>query len=118
MEGETRAASRTWNRHLRPPGANSMKRNLVLILSLAALAGGCTLMPKYERPAAPVSGSWPGGSPQNNATNFAAGIDWRDFFDDPRLQQLIGLALENNRDLRIAALRVEQARAQYRIELA
>jgi multidrug efflux system outer membrane protein len=65
-----------------------------------------------------VSGSWPGGSAQNNKTNFTADIDWRDFFDDPRLQQLIGLALENNRDLRIAALRVEQARAQYRIQRA
>ena len=95
-----------------------MNRNLVLILSLGALGGGCTMMPKYERPASPVSGSWPSGSPPNNATNFAADIDWRDFFDDPRLQQLIGLALENNRDLRITALRVEQARAQYRIQRA
>ncbi len=95
-----------------------MKKNLVLSLSLGALLGGCTMMPKYERPAAPVSGSWPGGSAQNNKTNFTADIDWRDFFDDPRLQQLIGLALENNRDLRIAALRVEQSRAQYRIQRA
>src|SRR5439155_10476603 len=118
MEGKTRSTSRTGSRHFRQQGANCMNRNLVLILSLGALGGGCTMMPKYERPASPVSGSWPSGSPPNNATNFAADIDWRDFFDDPRLQQLIGLALENNRDLRITALRVEQARAQYRIQRA
>src|SRR4051794_4626760 len=76
------------------------------------------MMPKYEKPAAPVSGSWPNGSAQGNATNAAADIDWHEFFDDPRLQDLIGLALKNNRDLRIAALRVEQSRAQYRIQRA
>ena len=96
-----------------------MNKNSIFILGLGALLGGCTMMPKYDRPAAPVSGSWPNGSTQSNATNTAAAdIDWRDFFDDPRLQNLIGLALENNRDLRIAALRVEQARAQYRIQRA
>src|SRR2546427_9703123 len=95
-----------------------MNRNFIFILSIGALLGGCTMMPKYERPAAPVSGSWPAGSPQTNATNSAADIDWRDFFDDPRLQKLIALALENNRDLRVAALRVEQSRAQYRIQRA
>ncbi len=47
-----------------------------------------------------------------------ADIDWREFFDDPQLQTLIGLSLTNNRDLRIAVLRVEQSRAQYRIQRA
>jgi outer membrane protein, multidrug efflux system len=95
-----------------------MNKNSILILGLGALLGGCTLMPKYEKPAAPVSDAWSSGSAQNSVTNSAADIDWRDFFDDPQLQNLIGIALENNRDLRIAALRVEQARAQYRIERA
>lgn len=95
-----------------------MKMNLVLIFCVGAFLGGCTLSPKYEKPVAPVSEEWPNDSAQNNTTNSAADIDWRDFFDDPQLQNLIGIALENNRDLRIAALRVEQARAQYRIERA
>lgn len=95
-----------------------MNKTLILILGLGALLGGCTLMPKYEKPAAPVSDAWPNGSAQNSVTNSASDIDWRDFFDDPQLQNLIGIALENNRDLRIAVLRVEQARAQYRIERA
>ena len=88
-----------------------------LIPGVAVLLGGCTLMPKYERPQAPVSESWPNNAAQTNAiSKIAADIDWQEFFDDPRLQNLIRLALENNRDLRIAALRVEEARAQYRIQ--
>jgi multidrug efflux system outer membrane protein len=88
-------------------------------LILAALLSGCTMIPKYERPAAPVSESWPTATPQTNTTNtVASDIDWRDFFDDPRLQRLIEIGLRNNRDLRVAALRVEETRAQYRIERA
>ena len=91
----------------------------------AALAGvtlaGCTLAPKYERPAAPVAQTWPGDSTRANSsgdTNAVADIAWRDFFQDPRLQQIIGLALTNNRDLRVAVLNVEVSRAQYRIRRA
>ena len=96
-----------------------MNKHGVLILALGALLGGCTLMPKYERPPAPIRAAWLPGATNSHATPAAAAdVEWRDFFDDPRLQQLIGLALENNRDLRIAALRVEQTRAQYRIQRA
>src|SRR5581483_10467270 len=96
-----------------------MTKNSLSLLGLGMLLGGCTLMPKYERPAPPVGGSWPKGATQTNTTDIsAADIDWRDFFDDPRLKSFISLALENNRDLRIAALRVEQSRAQYRIQRA
>src|SRR2546423_5931929 len=96
-----------------------MRKAKIFFFSAAALLGGCTLMPKYERPDAPVSGSWSNTSAKMNASNVAAAeIDWKQFFDDPRLQQLIALALENNRDLRVAALRVEEFRARYRIERA
>ena len=93
-------------------------KNCLLFLGIGALLAGCTMVPKYERPAAPVSNSWPRVATQANSTNSAADIDWRDFFEDPRLKHLISFALENNRDLRVAALRVEQARAQYRIQRA
>lgn len=93
-----------------------MNRKCVFTLGIGALLGGCTMMPKYERPAAPVSNTWPRGATETSTTNAASDIDWREFFDDPRLKDLIELALENNRDLRIAALRVEQARARYRIQ--
>jgi multidrug efflux system outer membrane protein len=87
----------------------------LFILGLGAAVAGCTMAPKYQRPAAPVAGAWANGALTGSTTNRTADLDWREFFDDPRLRQLIGLALTNNRDLRIAALRVEQARAQYRI---
>ncbi len=86
-------------------------------LALAmALAGCMSLAPKYERPAAPVAASFPiAGSASNQA---AALIAWQSFFADVRLKQLIGLALNNNRDLRVAILNIEQARAQFQIRRA
>lgn len=92
----------------------------VLILLILGLAG-CTLMPKYQRPAAAISPTWSQAPGQPNvSTNAvpAADIGWRDFFRDSRLQRLIELALTNNPDLRVAVLNVEQSRAQYRIQRA
>jgi multidrug efflux system outer membrane protein len=88
-------------------------------LALAlALAGCMSLAPKYERPAAPVAAAFP-DAPANAATNEAAAqIAWQRFFADARLKQLIELALANNRDLRVAILNIEQARAQYQIRRA
>ncbi len=85
-------------------------------LALAmALAGCMSLAPKYERPAAPVAASFPATAATGAA---AASIGWKRYFADARLQQLIDLALANNRDLRVAVLNIEQARAQYRIRRA
>ncbi|WP_321816907.1 MULTISPECIES: efflux transporter outer membrane subunit [unclassified Paraburkholderia] len=103
-------------------------------LTLSALAAAvvcftsaCTLEPHYTQPAAPVSAAYPTGpaydsQPTDGARSAqghaAADIGWRDFFKDPRLQKLIELSLQNNRDLRVSVLKVAQARAQYRIERA
>jgi multidrug efflux system outer membrane protein len=95
-----------------------------LTATFAAVLAGCTLMPTYERPAAPIDAAYPTG-PAYHSANQAAGsagglatadVGWRDFFADPLLQQLIALSLANNRDLRVAALNVQAARAQYRIQ--
>lgn len=83
-----------------------------LLLAVALI--GCTLAPRYERPALPVPDRFPGGG----GSLAAADQGWRKMFGDPRLQALIALALANNRDLRVAALNVEVARAQYRIQRA
>ncbi|MBQ5940280.1 MULTISPECIES: efflux transporter outer membrane subunit [unclassified Massilia] len=98
---------------------------IVTPLALAmALAGCMSLAPKYERPAAPVAGSFPGvpraaTAPANAAaTEAAANMEWQRFFADARLRQLIELSLANNRDLRIAIANIEQARSQYRIQRA
>ena len=95
----------------------TMKKFFLLSATLGLLLAGCTLAPKYERPAAPVSGSFPLAGNETNLAS-AADVPWSLFFDDPRLERLIELSLQNNRDLRVAALRVEQTRAQYRIQRA
>ncbi|MDB5754326.1 MAG: multidrug transporter [Massilia sp.] len=93
-------------------------------LALALALSGCiSLAPKYERPAAPVAASFPdvadGAPAAAPATSEAAArIEWQRFFADARLKQLIELALANNRDLRVAILNIEQARAQYQIRRA
>ena len=94
-------------------------------LALASALAGCSLAPTYERPAAPVDAAYPSGpayqrpAGQGQAVQGAAAdVGWRDFFEDPLLQRLIELSLSANRDLRVAALNVEAARAQYRIQRA
>lgn len=101
---------------------NSPLLRTVLSLALGAGLAGCSLAPHYERPQAPVEADYPSGAAyapvMNDKTVAAADIGWRTFFTDPVLQRLIDQALENNRDLRVAALNVEAARAQYRIQRA
>jgi len=98
----------------------------VLCLSLVAflpLAGCATMAPKYSRPASPAPASWPAG-PSYKAEAVKPGekplaeIPWQDFFIDPKLHKLIGMSLENNRDLRVAILNMERFSAQYRIRRA
>ncbi|HUX31362.1 MAG TPA: AdeC/AdeK/OprM family multidrug efflux complex outer membrane factor [Thiobacillus sp.] len=91
-------------------------RTLTLVLA-AVLASGCTMIPQYQRPAAPVAAGFPNAAPVA-ATIPADAIAWRDYFADNRLREVIALALANNRDLRVAALNIEKARAQYRIQRA
>ncbi|HHX06598.1 MAG TPA: TolC family protein, partial [Pseudomonas sp.] len=89
-----------------------MKRTALAVALLTALSG-CSLIPNYQQPEAPVAEQW---SDVQNQQGGAELPDWREFFQDPVLQQLIETALENNRDMRIAALNVEAFRAQYRIQ--
>ena len=91
-----------------------MRRRLLLLAAALSLAGCMSLAPPHERPAPPVAERFPhqpadAGAPARPATELA----WRDFFGgDARLQRLVELALANNRDLRIAVLNIEAARAQ------
>jgi multidrug efflux system outer membrane protein len=95
----------------------------VIPLCLTLLLPGCTLAPKYARPAAPIPSNWPSGAAyqeDTGATNspLAPDLSWQEFFDDPALQHVIATALNQNRDLRLAALNVERARAFYGIQRA
>jgi outer membrane protein, multidrug efflux system len=92
-----------------------MKRTLAVFLAAAALSA-CTLMPHYERPPSPVPDGWPADAPVAQNDNRAAQIGWQDFFTDPRLARLIEIALENNRNLRIAVLNVAASQAQFRVQ--
>jgi len=89
-----------------------------LLAASLMLAGCAGMAPTYERPAAPVATQWP--VPQGSATDAkaAAELGWREFFTDARLQALIEQSLANNRDLRVAALNVERAQAQYGVQRA
>jgi len=97
------------------------------LLGSVTLAGvlltGCTMIPKYTRPEAPVPEAWPSGPAYKETAGtqeglVAADLQWREFFADGTLQQIIETALKNNRDLRVAALNVERSRALYRIQRA
>ena len=86
-------------------------------MAVGALLAGCSLMPGYQRPEPPVAAQWP-QTAQPDGVRKATELEWRAFFPDQRLQALIATALEHNRDMRIAAARVEEARALYGITRA
>lgn len=90
-------------------------RGALSVVAAAALLAGCSLIPSYERPAAPVPTTFP-SDPAQPAGPAAATVPWQDYFADPRLQGLIQTALANNRDLRVSVLNIEQARAQFQIQ--
>lgn len=87
------------------------KRTLALMIPL--LLAGCSMAPDYQRPAAPVPQAY-----EVNTTAIAKETGWKDVFADQHLQQLIEIALKNNRDQRVALLNVEYYRAQYQIQRA
>lgn len=84
------------------------------------LLGGCSMNPEYQQPPAPVEAAYPSADAypalgSNDATQLQ---EWRSFFKDPALIKLIEQSINNNRDLRVAALNVEAYQAQYRITRA
>jgi len=101
-----------------------MNTNVFLLLGgIAICAAGCTLAPEYTRPEAPVPAEWPTGAAYGETTAAtgaptASELRWREFLTDEPLQKIIETALNNNRDLRLAALNVEQARALYGVQRA
>lgn len=94
------------------------RRAACITVALAALLPACSLAPDHRRPALPTAPAYAPELVPEAGGPLATAIGWRQFFKDPRLQQFIALALENNRDLRQAVLRIEEARAQYRIQRA
>jgi len=100
-----------------------IRQPFVLLSGIILLLGGCNMAPQYARTEAPIPADWPNG-PAYESNQFsqdtpvATELAWQDFFHDAKLQQIIETALENNRDLRLAAHNVEQARALYGVQRA
>ena len=95
-----------------------MIRKLTAVTMMASLTA-CSLAPKYVRPEAPVPQSWPVGDAYLRSSEASLpAVRYQDIFRDPRLQALIGQALANNRDLRVAAANIAAARGQFRIQRA
>ncbi|HRE43757.1 MAG TPA: efflux transporter outer membrane subunit [Terricaulis sp.] len=96
-----------------------MMRRVLLSFSAALALSACAVLePGYDRPALPTPDAWPDSAAAAETASEAAMPEWRAFFADEKLSALIEIAIENNRDLRVAALNIERARSQYRIQRA
>jgi multidrug efflux system outer membrane protein len=100
-----------------------MIRKILVVIGVFVFLGGCSLAPKYQQPRTPISDTWPQGEAYGDTQSVsgipaAQELNWQDFFTDQKLKKIIETALDNNRDLRIAALNVEKARAQYGVRRA
>jgi outer membrane protein, multidrug efflux system len=98
-------------------------RNIILASTLLGALTRCSLIPDYKRPDLPVANQYPTG-PAFTGTGAVPGstaasdLGWRNFFLDPVMQDLIALALQNNRDLFVAAQNVAAAESQYEVQHA
>jgi multidrug efflux system outer membrane protein len=95
-----------------------MRRRFTFAAAALALNACTSLAPKYERPPLPVAERFPRAENADANAPSAADLQWRDVFVDVRQRRLIELALQNNRDLRVAALNVEQALARAQAQRA
>ncbi|MGH8718791.1 MAG: efflux transporter outer membrane subunit, partial [Burkholderiales bacterium] len=89
----------------------------LIVTALVSIVSACSFIPEYTRPDLPVPNEFPQYD-ERSAGQQASEIGWREFFSDPQLQEIIAQSLDHNRDLRIAAARVEEARALYGIQRA
>ncbi|GAB6182626.1 efflux transporter outer membrane subunit [Thermodesulfovibrio hydrogeniphilus] len=97
-------------------------RKSISIIFIALFLSACTMIPEYKRPSAPIPSEWPKGdaysSIKHESVPKAFELSWKEFLRDDKLCQVIEKALKNNRDLKLAALNVEQASAYYGIQRA
>lgn len=93
-----------------------MKSNVCLFLLFLILINACTMAPKYKQPELPVSDQWNSKNDSIESDKLASNLKWQNFFTDPIMQEVITTALENNRNLKDATLKIEAARALYRIK--
>ena len=99
------------------PSVHHRFAGTMCVAVLATLSGCASLAPPLNPIAPPVASNWP-KQPDTPGVAAASELTWREYFTDPALQALMETALENNRDLRAAALRTEEARAAFHIQCA
>lgn len=99
------------------PTQNTFRlKSISTVIAIIIFCSGCaSLAPKYKVPEMPVAETWEHDAKELYGAT-APTLAWYDYFSDPQLRQLIQTALENNRDLRVAMLHVEEARAIFQIQ--
>ncbi len=99
-----------------------MKRIYICVIIVLLLSTGCTMAPKYTRPDAPIPKEWPKGDAYKDIYGEKGislkELKWQDLIPDKRMQKVIEMAIGNNKDLKLAALNMEKARAYYNIKRA
>src|SRR5262245_40041210 len=96
----------------RRPGARRTRRmtaRMLATLLVLLVTAGCTVGPDFKRPTVPTPAEW--RSPDEGPGSLAD-LGWWQLFEDPVLRDLIGTAVEENRDVQVAVARVAEARAQ------
>ena len=104
------------------PSVERVASRVAIALCLAFGSSACVdLAPRYRPPDAPTASTWsargaaPTTDPDAGAAS-AATLRWDAFILDERLRQVVARALAGNRDLRLAAIDIERARARYRVQ--
>ncbi len=99
---------------------NGLTLKVLAVAIMGLSISACSMAPKYQRPDAPMPATWNESATEGAMSDpsIASQMDWQSFVTDESLRQLIGTALDNNRDLAQAVLNIEAARAQYRIQRA
>ena len=117
---------------MQPPMRKAPLIRVPLLAAPLLLTACMSLAPPYQAPALPVpqtldpavaaAPASPAYAPEQEAAahlDASAGpMQWQDFVQEPRLRELVGVALAHNRDLRVAVLAIERARAQYGVSRA
>ena len=112
-QGETPAV---WQSQ--PVGVPRWISSVSMLIALGLLSA-CSQLPVYQRPAVDVPAAFPAApAAPAVAASEARDLAWQDFVREPALRELISRAIDHNRDLRVAVLQIEQARAQFQIRRA
>ncbi len=107
-----------FGRILSPAERAGMRASVLSIVFVLALLAGCAVGPDYQRPDVSTPAEFRGDTNGVASTNSFADLGWWEVFEDPTLREFIGVAITNNKDVRLAAARVEESRAQLRIARA